>query len=51
MFFLYLVNRRPLNTKINFKMFLEKLMPFWLKAPDPILRLAGNSNIESDLNY
>lgn len=29
-FYLYLAQRRPLNTKVNYQMWLERLMPFWM---------------------
>ena len=41
MLFIYLAERGPMNTKVNYLMFLERLMPFWLQSIDPMLRLAG----------
>jgi hypothetical protein len=43
MLFIYLADRRPMNTKVNYLMFLERLMPFWLLTVDPMLRLAGKT--------
>ena len=37
MLFLYLSGRRSFSSRINYKMFLQKLMPFWLKTVDPSL--------------
>jgi hypothetical protein len=32
-----------MNTKVNYLMFLERLMPFWLLTVDPMLRLSGKT--------
>jgi hypothetical protein len=47
MFFLFLSSGRPLNTRINFQMWLEKLMPFWVKAPSDVIYTGSQALIES----
>jgi hypothetical protein len=37
MFFKFLSDRKPTNTRINYKMFLEKLMPLWPKNHGDVL--------------
>jgi len=47
LFFLFLSGHKSLNTRINFQMFLQKLMPFWVKAPSDIVFSPNSAMLES----
>ena len=47
--FNFVSGRKPLKTRINFQMWLEKLMPFWLKSTD--IFFANPVKIMLDPNY
>ena len=50
MFFNFLSDRKPLNFKINFQIFVEKLMPFWLKNAEDMMLVEDQKEVEIWLN-
>lgn len=44
--YLYLSDRKPLNQRINFMQFTERLLPFWPPPPDPVYRTHNMVKIE-----